>query len=105
KQASKETLIETYPIKRAGENKNVPVSLVHSWLLKPFQMLVTTYATPRYGELDPTWLIAITFPILFGAMFGDAGQGLVLALLGWLLTSRKVKALNSMAGLGGLITT
>jgi V/A-type H+-transporting ATPase subunit I len=105
KQVSKETLIETYPIKRAGENQNVPVSLQHSRLLNPFQMLVTIYAHPRYGELDPTWLIAITFPILFGAMFGDAGLGLVLALLGWLLTSRRVKALRSMASLGGLITT
>jgi V/A-type H+-transporting ATPase subunit I len=67
-------------------------------------MLVNTYARPRYGELDPTWLIAITFPLLYGAMFGDLGQGLVLALVGWLLSSRKVKALRSMASLGGLIT-
>jgi V/A-type H+/Na+-transporting ATPase subunit I len=104
KQISKETLVETFSIKRSGENQDVPVSLQHSKLLDPFQMLVTTYARPRYGELDPTWLIAITFPILFGAMFGDAGQGLVLVFLGWLLSNRKVKALRSMASLGGLIT-
>ena len=104
KQASKETLVETFSMKRAGESKYVPVSLQNSKLFQPFEMLVTTYATPRYGEIDPTLLIAITFPILFGAMFGDVGQGLVLAGLGWLLTSRKVKALRSMASLGGLIT-
>ncbi|HMD89749.1 MAG TPA: V-type ATPase 116kDa subunit family protein [Anaerolineaceae bacterium] len=104
KQVSKETLVETYSIKRSGANQNVPVSLKNSKWLKPFQMLVTTYATPCYGEIDPTWLIAITFPVIFGAMFGDVGQGLVLVLVGWLLSNRKIKALNSMASLGDLIT-
>ncbi|MBI5842145.1 MAG: hypothetical protein HZB19_18825 [Chloroflexi bacterium] len=103
KSASKEILIETLPTKRSGHNSNVPVALQQSKFLKPFQMLVNTYARPRYGELDPTLLIAITFPILFGAMFGDIGQGLVLALLGWLMAGKKVKALSSMSSLGGLI--
>jgi V/A-type H+-transporting ATPase subunit I len=67
-------------------------------------MLVTTYARPKYGEVDPTWLIALTFPLLFGAMFGDVGHGLLLAALGALLISRKVKALRGLSGLGGLIT-
>jgi V/A-type H+-transporting ATPase subunit I len=43
------------------------------------------------------------FPFLFGAMFGDLGQGIVLALLGGLLVSKRVKALRGMAGLGGVI--
>jgi V/A-type H+/Na+-transporting ATPase subunit I len=103
KQVSKEAMLEAYPAKRDGDNQNVPVYLQHAKALLPFQSLVTTYARPRYGELDPTWLIVITFPLLYGAMFGDLGQGLVLALLGWLIASRKVKALRSMAGLGGLI--
>lgn len=99
--ASKEILIETVPITRSGHNSNVPVALQSSKFLKPFQMLVNTYARPRYGELDPTILIAITFPILFGAMFGDIGQGLVLAVLGWLMGRGKI--LKSMASLGDLI--
>ncbi len=103
KQASKEILIETFPTGRGGHNRNVPVALQHSKLLRPFQLLVTTYARPRYGELDPTWLIAIMFPLLFGAMFGDVGQGMILAVLGTLMASGRVKALRSMASLGGLI--
>lgn len=103
KQVSKEAMLEAYPAKRDGDNQNVPVYLKHARTLLPFQSLVTTYARPRYGELDPTWLIVLTFPLLYGAMFGDLGQGLVLALLGWLIANRKVKALRSMAGLGGLI--
>ena len=104
KSASKESLIETFPTNRRGENQNVPVALQNSKFLRPFQMLVTTYARPRYGELDPTWLIALTFPLLFGAMFGDVGHGLLLAGFGVLISSRKVKALSSLASLGGLIT-
>jgi V/A-type H+-transporting ATPase subunit I len=104
KSASKEILIETIPTNRHGANQNVPVALQNSKFLRPFQMLVTTYARPRYGEIDPTWLIALTFPLLFGAMFGDVGHGLILAALGVLISSRRVNALKSLAGLGGLIT-
>lgn len=104
KSASKEILIETLPTVRSGHNSNIPVAMQNSKFLKPFQMLVNTYSRPRYGEIDPTILIAFTFPLLFGAMFGDIGQGLVLAVLGWLMSSKKVKALSSMASLGGLIT-
>lgn len=103
KQVSSETLIESVPANRVGDKANVPVALQQSRFLRPFQQLVTTYARPKYGELDPTWLIAVTFPLLFGAMFGDVGHGALLALLGALISSKKVKALNSLASLGGLI--
>ncbi len=56
--------------------QEMPVSLQNPRLLRPFQNLVTTYARPQYNEIDPTILIAITFPLLFGAMFGDVGHGL-----------------------------
>ncbi len=103
KQVSSETLIESVPANRVGDKTRVPVALQQSRFLRPFQMLVTTYARPRYGELDPTWLIALTFPLLFGAMFGDVGHGALLAILGFLISSRKIKFLNSLASLGGLI--
>jgi V/A-type H+-transporting ATPase subunit I len=79
------------------------VALNTSKFLRPFQTLVTTYARPRYGEIDPTILIAITFPLLYGAMFGDIGHGGLLAGLGALIMSGKSKALNSFKSLGGLI--
>ncbi len=104
KQVSRDTLIQTSPLRRGENAQSVPVALHNPRFLRPFQALVTTYARPQYNEIDPTILIAITFPLLFGAMFGDVGQGLVLALLGVLLSSRRVKAFKSLAGLGGLIT-
>jgi V/A-type H+-transporting ATPase subunit I len=103
KQISGKMLMEARVPKRSGGGESVPVSLDHRGVLRPFQQLVEMFARPRYNELDPTGMLAVTFPVLFGAMFGDVGHGLVLILLGALLRSRKVKALRGLAGLGGLI--
>jgi len=100
--ASKEILIEALPTSRQGDNLRVPVALSTNRFLRPFHMLVNTYARPQYGELDPTILMAFTFPLLYGAMFGDLGQGLVLLVLG-LLIHNKVFA-KGMQSLGLLIT-
>jgi V/A-type H+-transporting ATPase subunit I len=81
----------------------VPVALRNPGLLGAFQTLVTTYSRPRYEEVDPTVLMTITFPLLFGAMFGDVGHGLLLVLLGWLLAAKRIRALKSMSSLGSII--
>ncbi|MCL5674769.1 MAG: hypothetical protein M1501_03375 [Candidatus Omnitrophica bacterium] len=62
--------------------EKVPVLLSHSFLVKPFEIITKTYGLPRYGTIDPTLFIAIVFPIMFGAMFGDFGHGFVLSLAG-----------------------
>jgi V/A-type H+-transporting ATPase subunit I len=101
KSASREILIETLPTTRYGHNSNVPVALLNNKYLKPFQMLVNTYSRPRYGELDPTIFMALTFPLLYGAMFGDLGQGLVLLVLGLLMHNKIF--MKGMSSLGLLI--
>jgi V/A-type H+-transporting ATPase subunit I len=101
KQASPEILIETIPTERSGHHSNVPVALTNNRWLRPIQMLVNQYGRPSYGELDPTVLMAFTFPLLYGAMFGDIGQGLVLLLLGVLMHNRIFMA--GMQSLGLLI--
>lgn len=95
KQASREILIEARQIEPAEHASNVPVALQNPGFLTPFELLVNTYARPRYEEIDPTVLIAVTFPLLYGAMFGDVGHGLVLAAIGWFLSKR--------SSLGGLL--
>jgi V/A-type H+-transporting ATPase subunit I len=40
------------------------------------------YGIPAHNEFDPTVLVAITYILMFGAMFGDIGQGAVLAAAG-----------------------
>ena len=103
KQVSDDILIDVRPTRRNNPQQNVPVALGHTGLVSSFEPLVTTYAQPRYKEIDPTVLVALTFPLIYGAMFGDVGHGLLLVLVGWLINSRKVRALRSMESLGTII--
>ena len=40
--------------------------------------LVQTYGTVPYADVDPTWLAWASYVLMFGMMFGDVGEGLVL---------------------------
>ena len=70
----------TPPDDSTGEE--VPVLLRHSWLLRPFEMLVSAYGLPNYRELEPTLFVALSYIVMFGMMFGDVGHGAVLAACG-----------------------
>jgi V/A-type H+-transporting ATPase subunit I len=65
-----------------SETRSVPVQMKNPRFLSPFQMLVQNYSIPEYGAVDPTPFVAVAYLIMFGLMFGDAGHGLVLFLLG-----------------------
>ncbi len=43
------------------------------------------YGLPSYKEFDPTIFVALTYAFIFGAMFGDLGQGFCLLVGGLLL--------------------
>lgn len=73
-----------------------PTKLRNNKLVKPFEGLVNMYGLPRYGTFDPTTFFAISYSLLFGIMFGDLGQGLVLVLLGWYLVRKKGMALAAV---------
>lgn len=62
-----------------------PVALLDSWWSRPFQPLLKMWGTPAGAEVDPSGLLAVVVPLLFGYMFPDVGHGLTLALLAWLL--------------------
>ncbi|MDY0210180.1 MAG: V-type ATPase 116kDa subunit family protein [Acholeplasma sp.] len=61
-----------------------PTKLKNGWFSRPFGMFVEMYGLPAYDEIDPTPFLALTYSFLFGMMFGDLGQGLVLMLIGFL---------------------
>jgi len=67
-----------------------PTLIRHNRFVRPFEEITKLYGVPHYDELDPTAIIAITFPIIFGLMFGDMGHGLLL-LIGGLAVGFLVK--------------
>lgn len=71
-----------------SELDSVPSAVRYPNWLGPFSDLVRNYGIPRYGEFDPTWLFAISFVLMFGMMFGDIGQGLVIAASGLALRGK-----------------
>lgn len=60
----------------------VPVALHNPRILKPYELLSKAYGLPKYRELDPTPILALTFTIFFGMMFADVGYGLIIIALG-----------------------
>lgn len=79
-----------------------PTLLENPKAVEPWALLTNTYGTPLYNELDPTKVIALTFPLVFGIMFGDVGQGLLLAMMGYLLGFR-FKVDKAIARFGRII--
>ncbi|HPS18758.1 MAG TPA: V-type ATPase 116kDa subunit family protein [Bacilli bacterium] len=63
-----------------------PTKLRNNWFTRPFQFFVDMYGTPSYHDVDPTLMVAITYSLLFGIMFGDLGQGLLLCLIGIIMS-------------------
>lgn len=83
-----EAIIGSYGSAEARSIENAPTSLKNNRFVRPFETLVLMYDVPNYHELDPTPFFALTYMLLFGAMFGDLGQGLVILLAG-LMVGRK----------------
>jgi len=71
-----------------AKHLNQPTLLVNKRPIKPFENITLTQGAPRSGEIDPTPIIAFIFPIFYGIMFGDFGQGLVLLIFGLVLRLR-----------------
>jgi len=81
----------------------VPPTLIRNppWV-RPFEFFAGLMGTPTHAAADPSPLVAVIAPLLFGYMFGDIGQGFVILLAGVLLKSRFPPA--AMLVSGGLVS-
>ena len=86
-------------------NCKPPTKLKNPKIFKPFEMYVKMYGLPDYHEMDPTIFVAITYSFIFGVMFGDVGQGLLLAVGGLLLYKKKHMDLAAIIGTAGIFST
>ncbi len=68
--------------------RDAPVVKKYGRVIGAFEVILGMYGVPSREEVDPTPILAVTFPLFFGFMFGDIGQGAVLALAGAYLLSR-----------------
>jgi V/A-type H+-transporting ATPase subunit I len=86
------------------ERRLVPSVMRHNRLLRPFSELVMQYGVPRYGEVNPTQLFALTYVLMFGMMFGDVGHGAVIVAV-TLLMRRKLGKFTPFGIIAGLSST
>ena len=89
----------------ASRSSTPPTALKNKKLFKPFEMYLGLYGLPSYGEMDPTAFMTITYSLLFGMMFGDVGQGLLLLIGGFLLYKFKSSALAGIVSICGFFST
>ena len=68
--------------------KRPPQVLRNPAWARPFEIFARALGVPGSDELDPTPLLAVLVPLLFGYMFGDLGQGAVILLVGFWLRRR-----------------
>ena len=80
------------------QGKRAPLLLANPWWARPFEVFTRALGMPGDSEADPSPLLALAVPLLFGYMFGDVGQGLVIAAAGWVLRRRFPMARLFMAG-------
>lgn len=73
----------------ADPTLTVPVKLKNNWFTRPFETFVKMYSLPSHKDIDPTGFVALTYTLLFGIMFGDLGQGLLIALIGIVMSKWK----------------
>ena len=79
-----------------------PIKLRNNRFTKLFEPLTGMYGWPNYNEFDPTPILAPFYLLFFSLCVGDAGYGLALILVGWLIAKEKLR-IEMFEGLGPII--
>jgi V/A-type H+/Na+-transporting ATPase subunit I len=88
-----------------------PTLLAEHGLHRELTPLVQTYGTVPYADIDPSWLAWASYVVMFGVMFGDAGQGVLMIAvavalrLGWPLSLRRFRTAWPFVGGAGVAAT
>ncbi len=83
-----------------------PTKLKNNIIFRPFEFFVKMYGYPAYDEIDPTPLLAITYILFFGMMFGDVGQSALFVIGGFLFykfTKFELARIVGIVGISGVI--
>jgi V/A-type H+-transporting ATPase subunit I len=97
-------------IVRDWASKNAPTRLQNPKIpvLSIFEKLTLGFGVPKSDEVDPTVLWLVTYPLFFGFMFGDVGNGLVVMIVSSIFYIQKKRGLvisdNAYGGLGSVFS-
>ncbi len=91
-----------YNLRDVRRGEEAPVKLKNNAFTRMYELLTKMYGMPSGTDFDPTPIVAPFFSLFFAFCMGDAGYGLVLILLGFLL---KKKLGKDMAGMMNLVIT
>lgn len=83
------TVSYSYDEPDADGSLKPPIKLKNFRFAKPFEYYVEMFGVPNYNEIDPTLFMAITYTLLYGIMFADVGQGIILSIVGFLMYKLK----------------
>lgn len=91
-----------YEAEDPREGDATPIKLKNNWFIRMFECLTGMYGMPNYAEFDPTPILGPFFLLFFSLCIGDAGYGLVLILVGFLIHKGKLK-IEMFDGMGPII--
>lgn len=91
-----------YEVSKPKLGDKVPVKFKNNAFTRMYEVLTRMYGMPGGTDFDPTPIVAPFFSLFFAFCMGDAGYGLILILLGFLL---KKKLGKDMAGMMNLVMT
>jgi V/A-type H+/Na+-transporting ATPase subunit I len=99
----KDSLVYEFEGAPTHHAEHVPVKLENNPIFKPFELLLAIFAPPAYGAFDPTWVLAIFFPLFFGFVIGDIGLGAISLAIALLLRSMSVSGKSLSLGPLGIV--
>jgi len=67
------------------EIAQIPVAYENPSYSSPLESVVSLYSRPKYTEIDPSTLLAVSFPLIYGMILGDIGYALILLTLAFLV--------------------
>ncbi|HEX54844.1 MAG: hypothetical protein DRO94_01360 [Candidatus Altiarchaeales archaeon] len=91
------------------DEEEVPTMMKNPSISRPFETLTKAFGTPGYDEIDPTTIMAISFPVIYGMMFGDIGHGFMIFLIGIIMAklrpdSKDIKSLGIIMMYCGILS-
>jgi len=94
---SSKGFVQLIKLEEELKDEEIPIELDNPGLAKPFELLVETFAIPKYKEIDPALFLFFTYPLFYAIMLGDIGYGIIVTGMAMVIRNKfKTGALNGL---------